>query len=55
MDADPGERTNLQAQHPEVVQRLSKLLEKLVSDGRSTPGAPQKNDVPVDIWKGKRP
>jgi hypothetical protein len=27
------------------------LLKQLVADGRSTPGAPQQNDVPVDIWK----
>ncbi len=54
LEADPGERTNLQAQHPEVVQRLAGLLEKLVAAGRSTPGAPQKNDVAVDIWKGKK-
>jgi hypothetical protein len=27
------------------------LLKQLVADGRSTPGAEQENDVPVDIWK----
>jgi len=27
------------------------LLEKQVADGRSTPGAPQTNDVPVRINK----
>jgi hypothetical protein len=27
------------------------LLKQLVADGRSTPGARQENDVPVDIWK----
>jgi arylsulfatase A-like enzyme len=48
---DIGEKRNLQEQHPEVVAQLSKLLEKYVSDGRSTPGLPQQNTTPVDIWK----
>jgi hypothetical protein len=26
---------------------MKALLEKLITDGRSTPGVPQKNDVPV--------
>ncbi len=51
MSKDVGERTNEYAQHPEIVSRLTKLLEKYVADGRSTPGPAQKNDVPVDIWK----
>lgn len=49
--ADIGETHNVQAEHPETVERLTRLLEKYVADGRSTPGAPQKNDGPVDIWK----
>lgn len=51
MSADTGEQTNAQDQHPEVVARLTKLLEKHVAEGRSTPGAPQKNDVEVDVVK----
>mgnify|MGYP003739594485 FL=1 len=51
MTADIGEQKNLQAAHPEVVRRLTALLERYVADGRSTPGKPQKNDVPVDLWK----
>ena len=34
-----------------IVTHLTKLLEKYVADGRSTPGKTQTNDVPVDIWK----
>jgi arylsulfatase A-like enzyme len=49
--ADIGETHNVQAEHPEIVKRLANLLEKYVAEGRSTPGAPQKNDGPVDIWK----
>jgi arylsulfatase A len=49
--ADPGETNNLHATHPEVVARLTGLLEKYVAAGRSTPGAKQSNDVPVKITK----
>ena len=49
LEADPGERNNLQAAHPDVVTRLTALLERYVREGRSTPGAAQANDMPVDI------
>ncbi len=55
MGKDVGERTNEYNQHPEIVSRLTKLLEKYVADGRSTPGPAGKNDVPVDIWKKNAP
>ena len=48
---DPAEQHNLQSDNPEVVRRLTKLLEKIVADGRSTPGTPQRNDVAVDLYK----
>lgn len=51
MSTDIGERRNVQAEHPEIVQHLIKVLEKCVSEGRSTPGPRLNNDVPVDIWK----
>jgi len=46
---DIAERTNLAAEHPEVVTRLTTLLEKYVNEGRSTPGLPQPNTKPVRI------
>lgn len=46
---DPGETRNLQAQHPEIVRRLHGLLAKYVSEGRSTAGAAQKNDVEISL------
>src|SRR5262249_36559331 len=33
--ADIGEQHNVEAQHPDVVQRLTRLMEKYVADGRS--------------------
>lgn len=48
---DIGEKENLQAQYPEVVHRLTNLLEDYVANGRSVPGKNQQNDVDVDIWK----
>ena len=54
MDKDIGEQTNVQDKHPEIVARLTKLLEKYVADGRSTPGAPQQNAVPVQIVKSTK-
>ncbi len=48
---DVGEKANVQEKHPEVVARLTKLLEKYVAEGRTTPGPPQKNSREVDIRK----
>jgi len=53
MTQDIGERKNHQAEQPELVTHLTKLLEKYVANGRSTPGNAQSNDAPVDIWKAK--
>jgi arylsulfatase A-like enzyme/predicted neuraminidase len=55
LEGDEGEKTNVQDRHPEVVVRLTRLLEKYVADGRSTPGTPQKNTGAVDVWNGKKP
>jgi arylsulfatase A-like enzyme len=51
---DLSEQHNLSADHPDVVAELMELLRKYVSDGRSTPGAKQSNDVPVIIDRPKR-
>lgn len=39
LSVDPAERNNLAAQHPDVVQRLGRLLRSYVERGRSTPGS----------------
>ena len=51
---DIGEERNLQDQHPEVVDRLTALLERYVDDGRSTPGSRQSNTGEVEIRKRAR-
>jgi arylsulfatase A len=53
--SDPAERANVQDQHPDVVARLTRLLEKYLADGRSAPGKPQKNDGPVVLRKPVEP
>jgi arylsulfatase A len=44
LEADPAEKHNLVERHPDVVQRLGRLLRSYIERGRSTPGEPQ----PVD-------
>ncbi len=41
LTADPGERTDVSASHPEVLQRLTAQLDKLITDGRSRPQTPR--------------
>ncbi len=51
MTKDPGETTNLYESHPEVVERLLKMLEADVTAG-STVTAASKNDVDdIELWK----
>ncbi len=47
LTADPGETKDLAAQQPERAKAMSDLLEKYITDGRSTPGAPLKNNGEV--------
>ncbi len=43
---DPAEKNNVMAAHPDIVQRLGRLLRDYVERGRSTPGAPQPVSAP---------
>jgi arylsulfatase A-like enzyme len=47
MTADISEKQNLYQKYPDVVKKLTELLEQYASRGRSTPGKPQQNDSPV--------
>jgi len=49
MKSDWRETTNAYDQHLDVVNRLKATATKIVRDGRSTPGAAQKNDGPP-LW-----
>jgi arylsulfatase A len=51
LQTDLAEERNVQGERPEVVARLTELMEKYVKEGRSTPGRPQANNGAVDIWK----
>lgn len=44
---DLGEKQNLATQEPARVSEMQALLEKLITQGRSTPGEPQRNDLKV--------
>jgi arylsulfatase A len=48
--ADPAEKTNVIGEHQEVVNHLGRVMRQIILDGRSTPGAPQKNDS-VKSWQ----
>jgi arylsulfatase A-like enzyme len=49
--ADRAETKNLAAEMPGTVKRLAELLDKLIADGRSTPGEPQKNAMVIQVRK----
>jgi arylsulfatase A-like enzyme len=49
--SDTAEEKNVQSENPEIVKRLTALMEKYIVNGRSTPGAPEKNDVEVGLMK----
>jgi hypothetical protein len=51
MEADIGEQNNLVLERPETVDRLKKLLDRQIAQGRTTPGPKQRNDVPVVVEK----
>ncbi len=47
---DISEQSNIVSDHPEVVERLTSTLKKIVLEGRSTPGPLQKNEG-LAVWK----
>jgi arylsulfatase A len=51
LKADLGEIKNVAAENPEIVARLTALMEKYLVDGRSTPGPAQSNAVPIVLRK----
>ena len=52
MTEDVSERKNLYYEHPEVVKKLTALLQSYIDRGRSTPGASQQESGETDIFRG---
>jgi arylsulfatase A-like enzyme len=50
LKSDLAETSNLYAEEPKLAQSLTMLMKSIVENGRSTPGAKQKNDVQVK-WR----
>ena len=50
LEADIGERRNVQHDHADVVEQLTDLLTRYVLEGRSTPGTPQANSG-AELWE----
>jgi arylsulfatase A len=44
-----GERQDVAAAHPQVVERLTALMKRYVAEGRSTAGAPQPQEAPITV------
>ncbi len=49
LQTDLSEKNNVAEANPEVVERLATLIKKYISEGRSTVGAPQKNDAALSV------
>lgn len=51
LQTDLGETNNVAQANAETVQRLTTLMSQYITDGRSTAGTPQKNDVAISLGK----
>jgi len=51
LQTDLSEKQNVAETNPDVVERLTALMRRYIADGRSTLGAPQKNDVDMSVDK----
>jgi arylsulfatase A len=49
LTADLSEQRNVADAHPEVVARLTNLMQQTINNGRSTPGVPQKNGTTISL------
>lgn len=47
LDNDLGETTNVAAAHPEIVEKLTAQMKRIIAEGRSTPGAKQPSEPGV--------
>jgi len=51
LKTDLGETRNVAGANPDVVSRLTALMNKYIIEGRSTAGAAQKNEAVISIGK----
>lgn len=51
METDVAEENNVMEQHPDVVNRLTALMEQYIAKGRSTPGPAQENDTETLLYR----
>jgi arylsulfatase A len=51
LQTEPGETNNVAEANPEVVARLTTLMNQYITNGRSTPGAARKNEAVISIGK----
>jgi arylsulfatase A len=49
LQTDLSETSNVLEANPDMAERLTTLMTKYMADGRSTVGAPQKNEVPMSV------
>lgn len=54
LSRDIAEQQNVANENPEIVKNLTALLKKYADEGRSTLGKPQKNEIAVDLFVGKK-
>ena len=55
LDTDLGETKNVAAEQPQLVAELQALMETFITNGRTTPGTNQKNDVTVRRYPQPEP
>ncbi len=53
LSTDLAEAKNVHTDNPEVVARMTKLLDQYIANGRSTPGAKQANDAEIRTRKNR--
>jgi arylsulfatase A len=53
LQTDLGEKRDVASEQPDVVERLTGLMQTYINRGRSTPGAPQTNGVTLSISSGE--
>ncbi len=47
LSADPSEKQNVLADHPDIESQMTERISTIVRQGRSTSGKPQPNDTPL--------